>query len=64
MNCNVTYKLAESCEKMRFSCSSSDIHNKLENNWNWGCEDGDRMEIDFYNEGDYYSSGGRWDRKR
>ena len=63
MNCNITYKLAESCEKMRFSCSSSDIHNKEEQKWGyWGCEDGDRMEIQFLN--DTYGGSGWIDKKR
>ena len=47
---------------MRFSCSSSDINNKEENNWNWGCEDGDRMEIHFLN--DTHGGSGWKDNKR
>ena len=63
MNCNVTYKLAESCEKMRFSCSSFDVHNKEEQKWGyWGCGNGDRMEIEYYN--DTYGGSGWKDNKR
>ena len=63
MKCSVTYKLAASCEKMRFSCSSFDIHNKEEQKWGyWGCGNGDRMEIEFYN--DTYGGNGWKDNKR
>ena len=48
---------------MRFSCSSSDVHNKEEQKWGyWGCEDGDRMEIQFLN--DTYGGSGWIDKKR
>ena len=63
MNCNVTYKLGGTCEKMRFSCSIFDIHNKEEQKWGyWGCGNGDRMEIEFYN--DTYGGNGWKDNKR
>ena len=63
MKCSVTYKLAASCEKMRFSCSSFDVHNKEEQKWGyWGCGNGDRMEMEFYN--DTYGGSGWKDNKR
>ena len=61
MNCNVNYKLAESCEKMRFSCSSADIHKNEENNWSWGCGNGDRMELQYLN--DTYGGSGWIEQK-
>ena len=61
MNCSVTYKLAETCDKMRFSCNSFDIHNKEENyyylNAWYGCDNGDSMEIQNHQYHQYY---GEW----
>ena len=51
MNCSVTYKLAETCKKMRFSCSSLDILNEEGTTWyGWGCRYGDRMKIEYHND--------------
>ena len=66
MNCSVTYKLSETCEKMKFSCNSFDIHNKEESyyyidTWN-GCDNGDTMETQYHNDAGGY--GGWIERNR